>query len=115
MSVTSVLAGIPVSDFEGAVTWYERLLGRPADERPMDGLAEWHQPGTGAIQVIRDDARAGNALLTLSVDDLASQVASIEERGLVPGAVDDTTSAKVLIATIADPDGNTITLVEPRA
>jgi predicted enzyme related to lactoylglutathione lyase len=115
MSVTTVLAGIPVSDFEAALTWYERLLGRPADGRPMDGLAEWHQPGAGAIQVIRDDARAGNALLTLSVDDLASQVAAIEERGLTPGAIDDTTSAKVLITTITDPDGNTTTLVEQRA
>src|SRR5918999_118197 len=114
MAINAVLAAIPVADFAAAVTWYERLLGRPADESPMDGLAEWHFPQTAVIQLVRDDQRAGNALLTLSVDDLASHVADLETRGLAPGPVDDTTSDKVLIATVSDPEGNTITLVEPR-
>jgi predicted enzyme related to lactoylglutathione lyase len=115
MSIDAVLAGIAVADFEAALTWYERLLGRPADELPMEGLAEWHFAETGVIQVIHDAERAGNALLTLSVDDLATHVAALEKRGLAPGAIDDTTSDKVLIATIADPEGNTVTLVEQRS
>lgn len=114
MSVDAVMAGIAVADFDAAVTWYERLLGRPVDDRPMDGLAEWHFPGTGVIQVIHDAGRAGRALLTLSVDDLEAYVAGLEERGLAPSAIDDKTSDKVLIATIADAEGNTITLVEQR-
>jgi hypothetical protein len=81
----------------------------------MEGLAEWHFAETGVIQVIHDAGRAGNALLTLSVDDLATHVAALEKRGLAPGAIDDTTSDKVLIATIADPEGNTVTLVEQRS
>lgn len=40
----AVLAGIAVADFDAAVSWYERLLGRPADDLPMGGLAEWHSP-----------------------------------------------------------------------
>ena len=114
MSVDAVMAGIAVANFDAAVTWYERLLGRPADDRPMDGLAEWHFPETGVIQVIEDDDRAGSGLLTLSVDDLEAHVAGLEERGLTPSAIDDKTSDKVLIATIADPEGNAITLVEQR-
>ena len=114
MSINAVLAGIPVADFEAALAWYEDLLGRPADERPMDGLAEWHFPETGVIQVIQDPERAGKALLTLSVDKLADQVAGLEERGMAPGPIDDTTSDKVLISTIEDPEGNRITAVEPR-
>jgi predicted enzyme related to lactoylglutathione lyase len=114
MSVDAVMAGIAVADFEAAVTLYERLLGRPADDRPMDGLAEWHFPETGVIQVIHDASRAGRALLTLSVDDLETQVAGLEERGLAPSAIDDETSDKVRIATIADSEGNPITLVEQR-
>ena len=72
-------------------------------------------PQTGVIQVIDDADRAGSSLLTLSVDDLEAQVAGLEERGLTPSAIDETTSDKVLIATIADAEGNTITLVEQRS
>jgi predicted enzyme related to lactoylglutathione lyase len=114
MHIDAVMAGIAVADFDAALTWYERLLGRPADDRPMDGLAEWHFPKTGVIQVIHDPDRAGRALLTLSVDDLEAYVAGLEERGLAPSAIDRTTSDRVLIATIADAEGNAITLVEQR-
>jgi predicted enzyme related to lactoylglutathione lyase len=114
MAIKEVLAGLAVMDFDQALTWYERLLGRPADRRPMDGLAEWHFSGTGVIQVIQDSDRAGSGRLTLSIDDLRSYVEEIQERGLTPSAVDDRTSDKVLISTIADPEGNALTLVEPR-
>ncbi len=115
MPIDIVMAGIAVADFDAAVPWYERLLGRGADDLPMDGLAEWRLRETGGIQVIHDANRAGSALLTLSVDDLEAHVAGLEERGLTPSAIDDKTSDKVLIATIADPEGNAITLVEQRS
>ena len=38
----------------------------------------------------------------------------MRERSLDPGGLDDTTSDKVLIATVTDPEGNAITLVEQR-
>lgn len=53
---------------------------------PMDGLAEWHFPRSGAIQVVQDADRAGRSLLTLGVDDLKEELASLRERGLDPGA-----------------------------
>jgi catechol 2,3-dioxygenase-like lactoylglutathione lyase family enzyme len=112
VSIKGVLAGVAVSDFDSARSWYERLLGRPPDEAPMDGLAEWLFPETGAIQLIHDPERAGRALLTVEVDDLQAEVGLLEERGLTPDAIDDTTSDKVKFAAIADPEGNTITLVE---
>jgi catechol 2,3-dioxygenase-like lactoylglutathione lyase family enzyme len=115
MPVNDVLAGIAVADLDSALGWYERLLGRPADAIPMDGLAEWHFADTGSIQLIRDAERAGNALLTLSVDDLREHVAVLDQRGLTPGAIDDTSSERVLFASITDPEGNTITLVEQRS
>jgi catechol 2,3-dioxygenase-like lactoylglutathione lyase family enzyme len=114
MPIETVLAGIAVADFDSAIAWYERILGRPADVLPMDGLGEWHLADTGWIQVIHDADRAGNSLLTLQVDDLKKYVAALEERGLAPGPIDDTTSDTVLFASITDPEGNTITLVEQR-
>lgn len=80
----------------------------------MDGLAEWHFPQSGVIQLVEDAERAGRSLLTLAVADLEQELVSLRERGLDPGAHDDTTSEKVLFATVTDPEGNAITLVEQR-
>ena len=42
VAIDKVLADVAVDDFALTLTWYERLLGRPADAAPMEGLAEWH-------------------------------------------------------------------------
>jgi catechol 2,3-dioxygenase-like lactoylglutathione lyase family enzyme len=115
MPVNDVLAGIAVADHDSAVGWYENLLGRPPDTTPMPGLAEWHFPEIGSIQVIHDAERAGSSLLTLGVDDLREEVAALQGKGLALGPIDDTTSDKVLFTAVTDPDGNTITLVEERS
>lgn len=114
MPVNRVLASLAVADADAAAAWYERLLGRPADARPMDGLVEWHVPQGGVIQLVEDGDRAGRSLLTLDVDDLERELARLRDRGLDPGTLDDSTSDKVLIATVTDPEGNAITLVEQR-
>lgn len=109
-----VNAGLPVADVDKAVAWYEQLLGRPVDARPMDGLAEWRLSGA-TVQLVLDGDRAGGGLLCLTVDDLSAHLAGLAQRGLRPGEQDDATSDKVRFATIDDPDGNRITLVEERA
>jgi predicted enzyme related to lactoylglutathione lyase len=114
MSVNRVLAGVAVADVDAAVPWYEGLFGRPPDARPMEGLAEWHIPGSGVVQLVASADRAGQSLLTLDLDDLEEELAAMRGRGLDAGALDDTTSDKVLIAATADPEGNAITLVQQR-
>jgi hypothetical protein len=49
-----------------------------------------------------------------SLQPLPSPNVMLRERGLDAGAMDDTTSDKVMFATVTDPDGNAITLVEQR-
>ena len=110
MSITSVMAVVTVANFDGARAWYERLFGRTADRRPMDGLAEWHLTDTGALQVVHDQDRGGSALLTLGVDDLDRIVSELSERGLVVGEIIAGVVAR--IASIADPEGNTITFAQ---
>jgi predicted enzyme related to lactoylglutathione lyase len=114
MSINRVLAGVAVADVDAAVPWYERLFGRPPDALPMEGLAEWHIPAGGVVQLVASADRAGRSLLTLDLDDLEHELAAVRERGLDAGALDDTTSDKVLIATTSDPEGNEITLVQQR-
>jgi glyoxylase I family protein len=114
MPINRVLAGLAVTDVEAAAPWYERLFGRPADALPMEGLAEWHVPSGGVVQLVAMGGRAGRSLLTLELDDLEHELAAMRARGLDPGELDDTTSDKVLIAATTDPDGNAITLVQQR-
>lgn len=109
-----VMAAVAVADVEAALPWYQRFLGRAADDRPMDGLAEWHVTPTASIQLVADAERAGSALLTLAVDDLEQHVAVLAAAGVPAGTLDDTSSAKVLFATVEDPEGNRITLVQAR-
>jgi predicted enzyme related to lactoylglutathione lyase len=114
MTVHRVLAGVAVADVDAALPWYERLLGRPADALPMEGLAEWHVPSGGVVQLVASNERAGRSLLTLDFADLEHELGAMRERGLDAGALDDTASEKVLIAATTDPEGNAITLVEQR-
>lgn len=111
MSIEHVLAVVPVADFDAAHAWYGRLFGRPADNLPMeDRLVEWRITDTGWVQVTRDGARAGSALLNFAVDDLEKHVADLSRRGFAPGAI-ETVNKGVQLSCIRDPDGNTITFI----
>lgn len=110
MSIISVMAVVTVRDFEGGLSWYERFFGRHADQRPMDGLAEWHLTDTGVVQVVYDSDRGGSALLTLGVKDLDGIIAELAGRGLAVGEVIEGVIAR--ITSITDLEGNTITLAQ---
>jgi glyoxylase I family protein len=111
MSIDHVLAVVPVTDFEAAHAWYERLFGRPADNLPMEGqLVEWRVTDSGWVQVTRDADHAGSALLNFAVDDLDEHIADVSGRGLTPGAI-ETANKNVRLSAVTDPDGNMITFI----
>ena len=112
MAITHVFAGIGAADFESALGWYERFMGRPPDLVPKAGDAAWQLSETGWIYLVDDPARAGTALVTLLVDDLDRYVADLADRGIEAGAI-ETVPGAVRRTVIADPDGSTITVGEP--
>jgi hypothetical protein len=105
-AVTHLFAGIPTAHYDTAVAWYERFIGRPPDRLPTEQEAVWQLADTGLIYVVGDAARAGNALMTLIVDDIDAFVAGLRERGIEAPSIDD--SSAVRRTTITDPDGNSI-------
>lgn len=113
MRINKVLSAVAVSDQEQAKGWYQTLFGRPADAEPMPGLTEWHTPG-GVVQLVLDSQRAGGSLVTLWVPDASQALRDLAARGGPRVDLDEVTSDKVLFATVTDPDGNAITLVEVR-
>lgn len=111
MAITQAFACICVADLANAYDWYRRLFGTEADASPMPTLYEWHF-GDGALQLVNDPSRAGNSLLTVIVDDLEETRADLEARGLSVAAAAQGDFAR--FAQISDPEGNLITLAQPR-
>ncbi|MGW0790355.1 VOC family protein [Streptomyces sp. NPDC002911] len=111
MPFTHVLAVAPVMAIDPAVEWYERLLGRPADARPMDGLADWHISPYAWLQVFESPEQVGGTLVNLVVDDLDEALSDLADRGIEAGETQPG-SRGVRFAAVHDPDGNRVTLIE---
>ena len=111
MALAQLFAAVAAADYDSALAWYERLLGRPADFFPKENEAVWQVAPTGWIYLVGDASRAGNALLTIMVDDLEDQVSELAERGLAAEAI-ETVPELFRRAQINDPDGNMITFAE---
>jgi catechol 2,3-dioxygenase-like lactoylglutathione lyase family enzyme len=111
--VSHVFAGIATADLESAVAWYERLFGRPPDNRPHEQEVVWQLAETGLIYVVADPERAGHGLLTLIIDDLGTELAALEQRGISTGPIETLGSGARTIA-LRDPDGNIVKLGQVR-
>lgn len=111
LPVSAVLAALPSSDMERSEAFYEALIGRPVDERPMPVLAQWRW-GETVLQIVDDAERAGGGLVTVVVLDMSAAVSGIRDRGLAIDA--DEGSVVAQFAVLTDPDGNRITMVEAR-
>jgi catechol 2,3-dioxygenase-like lactoylglutathione lyase family enzyme len=107
-----LFAGIPVSDRDAAVAWYERLLGRPPDLVPNEEEAAWQLTGAGWICVIADEQHAGSARHTLLVDDLDAFLNALTERGIEAGPI-EIVSGSVRTTVVSDPDGNLLKVGQP--
>jgi hypothetical protein len=94
-----------VAHLDTALTWYERLFGRPPGMRPDESEAVWHLTSAGSVYAVRDADRAGTAILTIAVEDLDLQVAQLSERGLTV-VIEQGGNGR---AVVADLEGNEIT------
>lgn len=102
-----LFAGIPVSDYERALAWYEQLLGSGPSFLPNDVEAVWELAERRSIFIEHRPAHAGHAMHTIIVDDLDAVVAGIAGRGIEP-AQTETYDNGVRKVTYRDPDGNEI-------
>jgi hypothetical protein len=110
MAIVNALAGIMVSDITTAEAWYEQLLSRPADSRPMEGLVEWKLANGGWIQVFQDKDRSGSSSVTFLVSSRDDQLAELKSKGISIERTTTSDSAKT--ATVTDPAGNRVVFAE---
>jgi catechol 2,3-dioxygenase-like lactoylglutathione lyase family enzyme len=102
-----LFAGIPVSDYETARRWYERLLGREPSFIPHATEAVWELAEHRFLFIVEDADRAGRATHTVFVDELDALTAEIASRDIDP-AETETYSNGVRKAIYRDADGNEI-------
>jgi catechol 2,3-dioxygenase-like lactoylglutathione lyase family enzyme len=102
-----LFAGIPVSDYETAKSWYERLLGAEPTFIAHATEAVWELAEHRYVFILEDTDGAGRALHTIFVDDLDTVVADIASRGVGPDEL-VTYPGKARKAIYRDADGNEI-------
>lgn len=102
-----LFAGIPVSDYPRALTWYERLFGSPPSFFPHDTEAVWEIAENRFVYIVLLPGRAGHAINTVFVDDLDARIAGISARGIDP-ANREAYDNGVRKITYRDQDGNEI-------
>jgi catechol 2,3-dioxygenase-like lactoylglutathione lyase family enzyme len=105
--VVDLFAGIPVRNYDGAVDWYERLLGSGPAFLPNDLEAVWEIGEHRYLFIEVRPEHAGHSMHTLFVDDLDERVDAISGRGIEP-AERETYDNGVRKVTYRDPDGNEI-------
>lgn len=110
MSIMNVLASVAVEDLTAAVEWYEKVLGKPPDSRPMPEVAEWKFERGGWLQVYELPERAGSGSFTLAVSSIDEQLPQLLRLGIDTSQRSSNDKVKTLMIT--DPDGNHIALAE---
>jgi glyoxylase I family protein len=105
-----LFAGVPVANFDRAVSWYTQFFGRPADVVAHDREVMWRVVDGGWLYVVADSDRAGHSVVTIAVADLDRAVREVTARGIAVGPTEDVGGAGRK-ATMLDPDGNLIALI----
>ena len=106
MTITNTLAGIAVFNIEESLAWYQRLLGRPADRRPQETVAEWEFASGCGIQIFEDSERGGTSSITLIDSDIDARIDDLKKQDIEIRSTSATETSRT--AVIADPDGNQI-------
>lgn len=109
---TSVISVLHVNDFEEAVNWYSKWLGRGPDVTPDEGIGEWKLADNAWIQVsvAPDPSVAGKGTVVCGVVDLEVQCSTCQKAGVSLGETQDYGFIK--LADTSDPAGNTIVFVQ---
>ncbi len=111
MEIEVAFTGVPVMELASGQAFFERLIGRPPDIVVNADEVMWRLADPAWLYVVVDPARAGNALAALSVADLDATLAELDTRGITPTSV-EAVGDDARKATVLDPDGNSVAIIE---
>ncbi len=110
-AITSLFAGVPVSDLDAGIDWYTRFFGRPPDMRAGDEVL-WDIDEHATLFIEPNAAQAGAGRITLAVTGLDGLLERLAAEGIEHEPI-ETYSNGVRHTEIPDPDGNAIAFAEP--
>ena len=110
-AITSLVAGVPVSDLDASTDWYTRFFGRSPDMRAGDEIL-WDVDEHATLFIEPDAAQAGAGRITFAVAGLDELLEGLAARRIEHEPI-ETYSNGVRHVTIPDPDGNAIAFAEP--
>jgi predicted enzyme related to lactoylglutathione lyase len=109
--VQGVYAAVAVADLEAGIAWYEKFIGRPVDDRPISGMAQWRDIGGAGLQLWEDAERAGKSVMTIVTPALETEITRLSGHGIT--AINLASGGFGKVAQVFDPEGNRISLAEP--
>jgi hypothetical protein len=111
-AVEFVFAGIAVTNYRRAVTWYAMLFGRPPDVVVRDDIESmWQIKEAAWVYIVQDSERAGKSLVTILVTDLEGHLRDLSDRGIEGWAL-ESVPGLYCKASLTDMDGNTVAFGE---
>jgi catechol 2,3-dioxygenase-like lactoylglutathione lyase family enzyme len=111
VSLNDISAVVATRDYATARAWYSRIMGRDPDLEPIAVVAEWQITATAWLQLIEDADRAGKSAVRFGVNDLAAQIAELNDAGIATGEP-VVIADMVKVVDVADPDGNEVSFVQ---
>lgn len=113
MNIEVAFTGVPVSDLPRGQDFFERLFGSPPDVLVNDNEVMWKVTGAAWLYVVVDPSRAGHALAAVSVPELDVALEALAARGIEPPVIEQVAPGSRK-ATVLDPDGNSVAIIEVR-
>lgn len=115
MQIDSVFISLHAEDFEAQTRWWETLIGRAYDRRPMPSCHEWTLRDGVIFQVLDSMEDLPKGAVTLHVADLDAEVARLRAAGVEvpePQRVDGFETLRFV--SWKDPEANVVGLLDGR-
>ena len=112
LEVRNATFGLHAPDAALAREWYERVLGRPPDLIPVDGVFEWRLAAGGVAAGGRGRTRAVPPVLRLGVPDLDAALRGVGRGRRARSARYERIPGVIALCDAEDPFGNVLSLYE---
>ncbi|EKM9526796.1 VOC family protein [Listeria monocytogenes] len=98
LNAKSITIGLPVSDLEKSVSWYEKLT-------PVEGVVEY-QIGSVWIQLFEEKINVSENVLRIGVEDLDVEFERLKTLEVITEEVIEDVPGIIRYFDFSDPDGN---------
>lgn len=115
LEVVGITTRVRGNDFDAALTWYVTLLGRPPDEAPEAGVAEWELLPNCWLQLAKGTPAPDNGPLHLGVADIEAERERLQKELKVMVSPIERIEGEVAWCSFDDPFGNRLGLFQDLA